>query len=232
MLKQYPFPDMGRLNSALAAWLHGRLNEAVLRMGQASMILAGGSTPKELYRLLAQRSLIWDRLFFTLSDERMVPLSDERSNEANVRAWLNPADGRPLRLVGLGPRPDQNGSDEIESLLHALPQPFAITLLGVGEDGHTASLFPASPECSAALDPPPGVWTMRVTHPAGPPERITLTLPALLRTEQVVLLAAGEKKRQVLERALSPGPVEELPIRALLRQSLVPVSLYWSEEEP
>jgi 6-phosphogluconolactonase len=232
MLKRHDFPDMGRLSSALAAWLHGRLNEAVLRRGQVSMILAGGSTPRELYQRLAQRSLIWDRLFFTLSDERMVPLSDERSNEGHVRSWLQPVNGMALQLLGLQSRPGQNSSAEIESLLHALPKPFSITLLGMGEDGHTASLFPGSPELSSALDPPPDVWTMRISHPSGPPQRITLTLPALLATEHVVLLAAGEKKRQVLERALGPGPVEELPLRALLRQSLVPISLYWSEEEP
>ena len=112
----------------------------------------------------------------------------------------------------------------------ALPRPFAVTVLGMGTDLHTASLFPDAEGLAAALDlgDPALVRAVRPKAAAGSAERVTLTLRALLDSRLIVLLVTGEAKRAALERARRPGPVVEAPVRGVLFQDRVPVHIYWA----
>lgn len=114
--------------------------------------------------------------------------------------------------------------------LQALPQPTSLVLLGMGEDGHTASLFPGAPQLAEGLTTQAPVLAVHPpqTTPLAPHARLSLSLRALLQSRGIALLLTGSRKREVLESALGAGPVEEMPVRALLRQTEVPVSIFWA----
>ena len=103
-----------------------------------------------------------------------------------------------------------------------------LVLLGMGDDGHTASLFPGATALAAGLDLNSGRSCIAVTPTAAPHERISMTLPRLLNTERLIIHISGENKQKVLDQALAGNDVKELPIRSVLQQSQLPVTVYWA----
>jgi 6-phosphogluconolactonase len=187
------------------------LREALALRGRASMVATGGSTPGPLYDRLSRTALDWSKISVTLSDERCVPPDHPDSNERMVRARLlkgPAAAARFLPLKGDG-EPDKDAA-AASAALALLPRPFDLVVLGMGDDGHIASLFPGSPVLARALDEtdqdlvidvPPG----NGRAPAQP--RLSLTLQALKSAGRVILLFSGRRKFDVLEAALqSPDP--------------------------
>ena len=120
----------------------------------------------------------------------------------------------------------EEGRDACERALAQIARPFDVVILGMGGDGHTASLFPEATELSMGLAPQGGQTCVSVHPPAAPHPRMSLTLPALLDARRLVLHITGDGKWQVYQRALADGPVEELPIRAVLRSGQVEV--WWA----
>jgi 6-phosphogluconolactonase len=98
----------------------------------------------------------------------------------------------------------------------------------MGNDGHTASLFPQAARLSEALAQDSGKLCLAITPPVAPHERMSLTLPALLHSRRIILHLVGPGKREVYEKALADGPVAEMPIRAVLRQTAAPVTVFWA----
>src|SRR4051794_24210939 len=189
-----------------AEWMIARLNETT---GQVAVALSGGSTPKRLYELLVTETFIgrvpWDRVHWFWGDERFVPPDDPRSNyRMTMDAMLRHApvpDGHihPVPTVGLSPDAAARAYAEQLQRFHGSPRLddaplFQIVLLGLGTNGHTASLFPGTP----ALDEREA-WAVAVT-PEGEPTRITLTYPALESCRHAAFLVAGADKRDVLRR--------------------------------
>jgi len=218
------------LVAALADRIAGIVDAAVAARGRALLVLSGGTTPADLYTRLSVLDLPWDKVFLTLSDERWVDADDAASNEAMVRRTLVQGKAAAARLVGLkspGAAP-ADGLAETDARLAGLPWPADLILLGMGEDAHTASLFPGGEGLGPALYPAGGERVAGTMPVAGPPARITLTRPALLDTREIALLITGEGKRRVYTRALDPGPVEDQPVRAVLHQFRVPVSVWWA----
>lgn len=166
--------------------------------------LAGGSTPRRAYQLLADMEGSWDHVHLWLGDERCVPDDDPESNakmveeEICARARATPPT---LHRIGHHNRPDDAAWAYGQAILEAMgPEPvFDFVLLGLGEDGHTASLFPGHPAADARVAP---VVAVR-DAPKPPPDRISMTLPLLARARRTVLLAAGEGKREPLDRVLA-----------------------------
>jgi len=226
--------DDASLAAAASRRVAGDLADAIAARGRASLVVSGGRTPASFLAALSRADLDWSRVLVTLADERWVDTTDADSNEALVRRQLLRDRAAFARFVGLkndAPTPAE-GVAACEAALAAVPQPFDVVALGMGDDGHTASLFPQAPQLRDALDPHAARRCIAIDPPAAPHARMSLTLAALLSSRRICVLIAGDRKRDVLRAAMMPGPAEALPIRAVLRQTRVPVEVYWSRDEP
>ena len=221
------FADRQHLADALADAVSANLRDAVAARGQASIAVSGGSTPTLFFRALGARAdLPWENVTVTLVDERWVPETSERSNARLVRASLLQGPAAAARFVplyqgGAAPDPAKAGA-----ALAAVPTPLDVALLGMGNDGHTASFFPGGDNLRAALTGEGPVVSM--TAPGAGEPRITLTLDRLLGARALYLQIEGEEKARTLEQAEAEGPVEDMPVRAILRQTTTPLTIFWS----
>jgi len=225
-----PFDSRTAAASATANLLAGLVRNA-LAAGpgvQASLVVSGGSTPGPCFDLLSTQSLDWSRVTVIPSDERWVPAADHDSNEGLIRTRLlkgQAESGNVLSFFRAGLDAAQ-APGLIEKDLGNLAQPFSATLLGMGEDGHFASLFPDFDQLQTALDPDSGTACTLVQTAGSPYLRISLTLSALLNSVQIVLLIFGDAKRLVFETAKTGG--SGYPIEALLSQTRTPLTVIWA----
>ncbi|MFH1020955.1 MAG: 6-phosphogluconolactonase [Pseudomonadota bacterium] len=224
------FKDSSTLVAALAGQVADLLRAAIRERGQASLVVSGGSTPVPFFAALSVLALDWKQVTITLADERWVEPTDADSNEHLVRQHLLQNRAAAARFVGLktGAATAVQGERECEDRLALLPRPFDVLILGMGNDGHTASFFPQARRLGEALALDSGKLCLAITPPVAPHERMTLTLPALLHSRKIILHLAGPDKRAVYERALANGPVAEMPIRAVLGQATSPVTVFWA----
>jgi 6-phosphogluconolactonase len=198
--------------------------------GPKRLMVTGGRSPGPVYDRLAQLDLDWSRVTVTLSDDRFVDLDSPDSNERLIRERLLQGRGaaaRFLPLKGHGPTPAADAA-AIEPAIRVL-LPFDATLLGMGDDGHIASLFPSTPDLAAALDPDGARLAVGVEVPGLAPylPRISLTGRALFDSRLIVLLTGGEGKRALIEQVLT-DPAFAPPVAALIRQTRSPVRILWS----
>jgi 6-phosphogluconolactonase len=222
------FADGAALAEALADSVADHLRADLARAGRASLAVSGGRTPERFFTALSTRKLDWSAVTVTLVDERFVDETSERSNGALVRRALLQGEAAAARFVPLyreAAAPEQ-ALPAIERALAALPLPFACVVLGMGHDGHTASFFPGGDRLAQALDPQATALVETMRAPGSGEPRLTLTA-ALLLQSKIMLHIEGAEKRAVLEQALQPGPVEILPVRAVLRQNRAPVAVFW-----
>ncbi len=224
------FKDSPTLVAMLAVQVAELLRVGIKERGRASLVVSGGSTPVPFFAALSELALDWEKVTITLADERWVDPAAADSNERLVRLHLLQNRAAAARFVGLktGAATAVQGEKECGDRLALLPRPFDVLILGMGNDGHTASLFPQASRLGEALALDSGRLCMAITPPAAPHERMTLTLPALLHSRQIILHLAGPDKRAVYERALANGPVAEMPIRAVLGQATSPVTVFWA----
>ncbi|HEV8334121.1 MAG TPA: 6-phosphogluconolactonase [Steroidobacteraceae bacterium] len=227
---EHRFPDRQALAAALAGEIKVDLDEAIPARGAGSLVVSGGRTPTLLFTRLRGEKLDWMRIWVTLADERWVETTAEASNERLVRETLLVGPAAAAHFVGLknpAPTPEA-GADWASRALTRVPHPFDVVVLGMGEDGHTASLFPGSLALARGLDPgaPPGC--IAVNALVAPHARVSLNLAALLDARRIVLHIEGDKKWEVYQRARTPGTAAEMPVRAVLQQKEVPVDVYWS----
>lgn len=168
---------------------------AALNGGARTLVLAGGNTPKRCYELLAGAAVKWGRVTVLFGDERCVPPDHPDSNYRMAKEALldRVAPTTVHRIAGeLGPDEAAAAYDRIVGALN----PLDVVLLGAGEDGHTASLFPGHPEVKATG------WAVGVRNaPKPPPDRVSLTLPALQGARQAIVLATGAGKADAVARA-------------------------------
>lgn len=195
---------------------------------EASLIVSGGSTPGPCFDLMSDSSLDWSRVTVLPSDERWVPASDSDSNERLIRQRLlkgKAEHGKVLSFFRQGVEAAK-APRMIQHDLSKLVQPFSASLLGMGEDGHFASLFPDFDKLETALDPLGKESCVMVQTAGSPHLRISLTLSALLNTRVMVLLIFGEAKRAVFDTASLGG--SDYPIESLLRHVQSPLSVVWA----
>lgn len=223
------FPDREALARSLAAHVAEALRARCVRDGAAALAVSGGRTPARFLEMLSGAPLPWDRISVTLVDERWVPETSPRSNAALVRQHLLQGPAAAARFVPLysdAPTPE-DGIAAISAPLSRLPLPFACVVLGMGDDGHTASFFPHGEGLGAAIRPDSPELLAPVRAEAAGEPRITFTLPPLLAADRVFLHIEGAGKRTVLAAALGEGPVEDMPIRAVLRALPRPLDVMW-----
>jgi 6-phosphogluconolactonase len=224
------FPTMAELAQALAADVAQTLARAIDARGGASLIVSGGRTPVKFFEQLRAQPIEWRRVCVALADERWVDPSDPGSNEKMVREVLLKDRAAEARFAGLknaAPSPDLGAVSAWETFAR-IPRPFDVTLLGMGDDGHTASLFPGSPNLSIALAASAAAGCVGMWSPSAPQPRLSLNLSALLDSRRILILIEGGAKLSTYETAGGAGPVEEMPVRAVLRQSRVPVEVIWA----
>ncbi len=224
------FPDAEALTRALAEEISSRLRAAVAERGVALLAVSGGRSPVPLFQLLSQADLPWSAITITLVDERWVPVNDEASNERLVRNHLMVERAAAARFVPMkySTATPEEGAATCHAALARLSLPFDVVLLGMGEDGHTASLFPHAHGLTEALDTTRQALCVAIQPPTAPHPRMSLTLRALQSSRWLVLPLQGETKLRTYRKALEPGPVEEMPVRAILRQRVVPIELWIS----
>lgn len=212
----------------IAARIAGLLRAAIDARGCASLALSGGRSPVPMFQALRNEDLPWSKVWITLVDERWVASDSPDSNERVVREHLLAGPAAAAHFLGLktAAASPAEGLADREQALAQLPQPFDAVVLGMGEDGHFASLFPGATGLEAALDPSNPSLLAAIDPPAAPHRRISLTLAGVLRSRQILLTIGGAAKRKIYGQALAGAPTRTVPVAALLGQHRVPVEAH------
>ncbi len=218
------------LAEALAGHVAAKLDKAIETKGRASIAVSGGSTPKAFFKALSNCTLDWSCVTVTLVDERFVPLENPRSNHFLVRENLlqnKAANARFIPLFHDGVDAEAAASLAAQEAADIF-SPFDVVILGMGNDGHTASFFPGGSNLAIAIDAsqPKSVVTMEAEG-AGE-TRLTFNFSALQDAALLVLHIEGDAKAETLEKALGDGPEEDMPVRAVLRRAASPTEIYWA----
>jgi len=227
-IERRSFADKATLAKELAEAVADRIRAAIAERGAAAIAVSGGSTPGKFFQALGKtKDIDWSKVVVTLVDERWVDETSDRSNAllVNEKMLQGPAaNARFFPLYSGGEEPTDAAIAKTNALMAELPLPFAAVILGMGSDGHTASFFPGGDTLDAALNA--SGPTLAIRAPGAGEPRVTFTLPRLLETDGLYLHIEGEGKAEVLDAALGDGPVEDMPIRAVLRSG-APVTVYW-----
>ena len=206
---------------------------AVAARGRFVMAVSGGRTPWQMLRALANEDVPWASVHVVQVDERIAPDGDKDRNLTHLRESLlshapipeSHIHAMPVNATDL----DQACSDYTATLESLCGHPPTLDLahLGLGPDGHTASLFPEGKELAEGLSS--DAYTIAATPPVAPHQRLSLTAHAILQSRHIFLQIGGAGKKAVYDQALAGGPVEELPIRLALLQDKVPVEVWIAE---
>lgn len=208
-------PSRAAASQAAAALAVAALGAAILARGKASLMVSGGSTPVQMFEHLAPAPLDWARVTVGLVDERWVAPDHPDSNERLVRRHLLQGPASAAAFVGMKTAAADPAAAAADRSAVYAPHcsPVDFVLLGMGKDGHTASWFPGNTALAQLVSPPDGACVAAVEAPgATVPQRMTLTVPAVIRARRGVLLMFGEAKRAVFEAAATADPLQ-CPVR-------------------
>lgn len=224
------------LYKAAASRIAELLNESVEKNSKASFIVPGGTTPAPVFEQLSNLPLPWSAISVTPSDERWIDVDLEQSNEYLIKNTLLINLAAEANFIALKNKAETAllGEKATEKNLKGLTRPNAVTILGMGPDGHVASLFPGCPQIDDALDLNSkksciAIDAMGCAVAGSYTERMSLTLASLIDSDLVLLLFTGQEKLDVLNQAMRERKRSKLPIAALLAQSKTPVEVYWAE---
>ncbi|MBT4934863.1 MAG: 6-phosphogluconolactonase [Rhodospirillaceae bacterium] len=223
MLLMKPCATMQNCVVQLVKDMAGYLELVINMRGNAFLAVSGGRTPEHVFPLLAKQAVAWEKVSITLADERWVDTEHPDSNERLARRLLLQGPASRARFVGLK-TDHQNPLDaeaDVEAALTTLNWPLDALFLGMGEDGHIASLFPDEKNWSDV----PGL-ALAVADSEKRQPRMSLTPAALLNSHHIFVVISGPEKRAILDAAMKPGPVGDYPIRLVLHQQRVPVTIY------
>ncbi len=222
------FDSREEASVAAAQRISDALRNRLEKQEAASLVVSGGTTPARCFEALATQDLPWRDVSILMSDERWVPPSHEDSNEKLIRDTLLSGEAADANLVSYfaeGMTVEER-CERLDKEIRFGSFPFACALLGMGEDGHFASLFPDADNLDEGLDLESHDLCLPVMTEASPYARISLSLAALTRSDEIVLLIFGDEKRRIYEEA-SAGD-RRYPVTHLLRQNRAPISIYWA----
>lgn len=228
--ERHDFADRDELAKALADAVAANINAALIVSGVAAIAVSGGTTPAKFFATLGKhKDVDWTKVYVTLVDERWVDETSDRSNAMLVNEKMLQGPAAVAHFIPLyagGAEPDDAAVARTNRLLETLPRRYAAVLLGMGNDGHTASFFPGGDNLFEAIRGEGPAVAIRAPG-AGEP-RITQVLRRLVSTDALYLQIEGEEKALTLAKATEDGPIEAMPIRAVLRQQAVPLQVYWA----
>jgi 6-phosphogluconolactonase len=234
-VSEHFFNDSDSLFAALLAECEAILGNAIENRQVATLLASGGSTPLPLYRQLSKLDIAWSKVTVALVDERWVDSDDAGSNTAFIHNSLLQNKASAARFVAMknAEKTAVLGQRHCEQAYLQLPRPFDLTILGMGPDGHTASLFPAAQGLDAALDAGNSNLCTAITAHASAvtgalTERMSLTLSGLLQSRQLHLLITGADKLAVYQSALAGANANTTPVSTLLQQDKIPVRVFWA----
>lgn len=227
-MQEHHFDTRDDASIAAAETIAGLIERRLAAQEAASLVVPGGTTPARCFEALSAKELDWGAVSVVLSDERWVAPDSDDSNEKLIRDTLlkGPAAAASLLPVFDAASSPEARAETLADEIRGLPFPFACSLLGMGEDGHFASLFPDADNLEMGLDTESPTLCLPVSTAASPHPRISLSLSALSRSDEIVMLVFGKAKLDVLEAAKAVS--SELPIARLLRQKRAPVNVYWA----
>lgn len=198
LCRWHRFDSEGAFHGAACDFILAAANSAISARGAFSVVLAGGNTPRPIYRLLREASTDWLAWHVYFGDERCLPPADsERNSRMAEDAWLGQVD---IPAAQIHPIPAERGAQaaaDAYSTALATVGIFDLVILGLGEDGHTASLFPGG-DWAGLKTPPPAIAVHNAPKP--PPERVSLSPQRLSEARAVAVLVQGQGKRDALEK--------------------------------
>jgi 6-phosphogluconolactonase len=229
-MQLHQFSDSQALNAAFAAEISAKLQQAIEARGEAVFVVSGGRTPLPLFQTLANTDLDWSKVTITLADDRYLPDDAPDSNERLVKSALLQNKAAAAKFISLYAAAD-NAEAAVPALLSRvrdLPR-FDVVILGMGEDGHTASLFPCSKELAAGLAD--SAADLLATNPTTAPyQRISFSKPRLAQGRAIYLHLVGSKKLQVLQQAAAGTDVAAMPIRAFIQLTDPELSVMYADQ--
>ena len=229
-MKFIEYKDRQQQATYLASAVADQLRTALAAGDKASLAVPGGTTPAPFLQALATQEVDWSQVGITLGDERQVPADNERSNAKLLR------DNFLHAVPEVNFQPLYTETEDLQGVGVALKSsclPLAVCVVGMGTDGHFASLFPAATNLSQGLNPENADVLIEVTADNIPEPRLSLTLAAILQAGHIHLLITGPEKKKVLEQAQrnesKPDAEIELPIQALLRHGAAKLTVHFAE---
>jgi 6-phosphogluconolactonase len=222
------FDSREQASVAAAEFIANALVNRLASQPEAALVVGGGTSPGRCFTELSNTPLDWERVHVVLSDERWVSEQDDSSNSKLVRETLVQAEAAAARLLPIyDPLASiEERCDSLQEIIPFLAFPFACSMVGMGEDGHFASLFPDADNLAAGLDVDGSKICMAVSTKASPHPRWSLTLAALSHSDEIVLLFFGDAKREVYEQAKKSK--NGYPVSRLLLQKRAPVHVFWA----
>ena len=222
------FESREQASVAAAEFIANALRKRLESQPEAALVVGGGTSPGRCFTELSNTSMDWERVHVILSDERWVSEHDDASNTKLVRDNLVQGEAETARLLPIYDSlvSIEDRCDSLHEIIPYLSFPFACSMLGMGEDGHFASLFPDADDLAAGLDVDGDKICMAVRTAASPHPRWSLTLAALSHSDEIALLFFGDAKREVYEQAKLLN--SDYPVSKLLLQKRAPVHVFWA----
>jgi len=228
MISEQFFASRALASEATATRISSAVRDHLVDAEETAIIVSGGSSPEKCYESLADTALPWNRVNVLLSDDRCVPVEHEASNEGMIRRLLLTKHAANANLIPIY-KQDLLPEDQCRVLseqMDSLPLPFSISLLGMGVDGHFASLFPDFSQLENGLDEGGEDRCLPVQTAASSYQRISLTMATMIQSREILLLFFGDEKREIYERAKRPD--SNFPVSRLLQQEQTPVRAFWA----
>lgn len=231
MFEKNIFDTREQLDNALADKVSEILQQAILLNGKASVAVSGGSTPNGFFNVLSNKDIDWKKVTITLADERWVDIHSKDSNTRLVHENLlqNKASAAKFFHLKQGELLCDETLKDLNVAANKTILPLDVLILGMGEDGHTASLFPCSAQIKEGLDSNNEKALMKVEPTTAPHQRITFSFASLSKSKNTFLHVCGESKKQVLDKALNGDDIFEMPIRKFLHTDDIDTQVYWAK---
>ena len=227
----WEYEDPAELAGAVAGDVQFVIESALDARGAAVIALSGGSTPVPIYAKLSAAKLDWKKVTIVPTDERIVPIGDKLSNVTMIGKAFIPKGARVMPIVPQATADYKAAGRSADALMQDLHWPLDLCLLGMGENGHTASIFPG-PDYDEALSGPRERRALGVMPKPLPPEapvpRVTLSRQGIVTAKALTIVITGAKKRKVLEDALKEGESSPYPIGRVLADVELPVDIHWA----